>query len=418
VRSRLVALLGLMLAGAACQWLVTLDADGPTLTPREAGVVEAGLADPCGPVPPPPIDVPDGGPDAALDIVLAATYFGYDNVGREGILCAESSLDIDGLDSGPPDCTPLACQPAAAGKNSAACDGPWGADNAFEAILKDLSLALGQSKDTLTALAPTVAISRGVLNFLVELQDYNGTPNDDNVNVLVWTSSGITGLDLPTTLEYQQIVTLPEVWDGGDPSTEWTIDDRSVRSDGALIFPKITSTGYVKDGLFIVPHLGQLMLPPLVGSPIQVTDASMSGKLFLQDGRWRLIDGRIAARIENRRLLDIVGASKLTGAGQLCDPGSDLYAVLRSELCSSLDLPPDGGAADPTVTCGAMSGGFAIDSIETKITYQAGTVAGFKKVLTGPSRFHGKPPCADGGTVFCDDCTWAASRRCPPEPLQ
>jgi hypothetical protein len=419
VRSRLVALLGLALGGAACQWLVTLDADGPALVQREAGGAEAGPTDPCGAIPPPPDNVSDAGSDADLDITLAATYFGYDNVGREDFLCAQSGLDLDGLNSSAADCTPFACQPLAGSeKNRARCDGPNGADNAFASILKDLSAVLAQNNSTLNQLAPALTITRGVMNFLIELRGYNGTPNDDRVDIDVWTASGITGMQQPASFEIQDLEKLEETWDGGDPNTEWTVDSRSVKTDGTkLVIPKVVARGYVADGILVAPHMGQITLPPFVGSPVQVNDAELTGKLFQKDGRWQLVEGRVAARVESGRLLNILGATKATDSAQMCDPGSALYPLLRQELCTSLDLPPDGGAVDAGVPCGAISAGFAISFIESKITYQE--TNGFRAPVTGTSRFHGRPACPDdAGTVFCDDCSWAQASRCPPDPLQ
>jgi hypothetical protein len=393
---------------------VPLHAEGPPKGENEAGI-DAGPADPCGPVPPRPPPAADADVDGTV-IVLAAYFWGYDDGGQD-FLCKESGLNLDGLDSPPPDCAPVACSslPGGPAKNVAGCDGPNGSDDALAAVISQLSDGLAQDPNTLKAFAPTLALERGVLNLLFQIRGYNGTPSDDDIELAVWTSSGITGLAQPTSFEYQDLQGLPPRWDGGQ-DVEWTIDERSAKLDGELVLPKIVAHGYVTDGILVVPSTGPLSLPPLVGTPIGVQDGILMGRLFREAGRWQLTDGRLATRVESAEFLNVVGASRLTSNGQLCSPASALYALLRADVCASLDLPADGGAPDAATRCGALSLAFTIASVESKIATRTGA-EGLQTFVTGKSGFHGRPPCEDdAGTIWCDDCAWPSASRCPPPP--
>jgi hypothetical protein len=401
-----------LLALAACQWLVPLRGEPPESP--DAGI-DAGATDPCGPIvlTPPSPSVPDDA--GGSPIVLGLYLWDYKKSDGQGSLCAEPGFNLDGLDTALPSCTPVSCSLPPGASATDACDDAEGRDDALATILDLMSTALSGGTESTQTFNPTVALQRGVMNLIIEVRNYGGGRDDPSVEVALWLSSGIAGVGQPDTLKYDALQAMPALWDGGQ-DVEWMIDETSVIRQGEwFVTPKVLSKGYVRDGVLVVPSTGPMELPSLSGSPLALRDAVFMGRLFQHEGRWTLTQGRIGATFDNASFLGLFGASRFASPEQLCERSNKkLYDLLRGSICSSLDLPPDGGAPNAAVPCGSLSAAFSVAAAETKIAYRTGGPNGVRVPLTGVSGgLHRTPPCPDDAGIWCDDCAWPAPRRCP-----
>ena len=368
---RALAAVGALGVAASCTLLNPLDeySGGPMDATSEE------TPDTRPPPPPPPVEAavdalpacepllpptrPPAGDPTALSFLLAGVTLDY---GRAG-----EGYDLDGLCTcpGAPACT-LAANP------SPACDSPRGVDNVLGPLLTS-TLALFPGRGEYTG---TDYIKAGSQNILVQLQGYNGTDNDDAVQVGVLASPGILG-------RTDAGGPIPKL-DGTDT---WLVEDDSVVGTSST-FPfeaRIEDrTAYVRDGVLVAT----LDVDLRVGLfRARAKEAKLVGKLFREGSRMHLRDAFLAGRV--------LAADLLTGLEVLRSPltlqplcrQEPLYLEAKRRICEAMDLPGTRADDGRGVPCRAISLALRFSAI----TATAGPV-----VSAAQPR-----PC---GTDWFDDC--------------
>lgn len=331
------------------------EASSPPPPPVEAAVDALPACEPVlTPTRPPPGDT------KALSFLLAGDTLDYGRVGE--------GYDLDGL------CTcPGAAACTVTANPSPACDGPRGVDNVLGPLLTS-TLALFPGRGEYTG---TDYIKAGSQNILIQLQGYNGTDNDDAVQVGVLASPGILGRTDAGTGPIPKL-------DGTDT---WLVEDDSVVGTSTT-FPfeaRIEDrTAYVRDGV-LVATLDVDLRAGLFRA--RAKEAKLVGKLFREGSRMHLRDAIISGRV--------LAADLLTGLEVLRSPltleplcrEQPLYLEAKRRICENLDLAgsrADDGRGGP---CRAISLALRFSAITA---------------LAGPVVSAAQPrPC---GTDWFDDC--------------
>jgi hypothetical protein len=192
------------------------------------------------------------------------------------------------------------------------CDQARGVDNAGGAFLEDLFRLTG-SKKTLTE-----RLRGGSSALGLRLRNYDGTPNDTNVEAMVIPLVGI-GNDIPPK------------WDGTDerlPNEYWLVNK------DPLVSKIFDPNAYVRNGVLVMNFSGDFPISDLV---LKLTDAKIVGKL--EGGR--LVEGHLLGRITGndtlRALSRFPNPSKADSG--TCD--GLIFDTLRDRICKSRDLPAD-----------------------------------------------------------------------------
>lgn len=357
-----IALVGgaLVTAAAACQLVVPLAAapteatdaapDGPEGPARIASLVSC--------TDPNDVPAPTEGQGGAMTIDLAFSTISTSPDAGPG-LCPTPGVNLDGLttclgeDGGqvsptcPPDKPHCRWGPACSKQTrpgDVSCDDVGGVDNAFSAVLRRSPFAVIPKFDA-RQVDPNVVLRTGVANVLIRLSGYNGTPNDPDVTVAFFVSSGVD--ETTTPMLPKEFDGGPEYlrvrWDGESRRT-WFIDPTSLAEPTARI-PRYSTSGFVRDGVLVVT--ATTMVVPF-GLSLVISDARMVADLRRAGDDWILRNGMVGGRIS---IADLVHA---------LDPlqfflGESLTSVCDSELlrgqllklfCQAADLSSDGGACD------------------------------------------------------------------------
>jgi hypothetical protein len=252
--------------------------------------------------------------------------------------CVAESTCTPASDPNPPKSDPRACD-AVEGKPNG------GIDNAFAVIIRDLAATNSDyGSSGLSDLAAT-----GFWNVLVRVSNYNGEPNDDDVQIAFYTTTGLAPSTGTGGAGGSSSVPL---WDGND---DWTVT-RDCLADGiSLDAPKaIADVAYVSDGVLVgkFDDLDDRVALDVAGAlRVELGYGLFSAKLEgtkLEDGVlggiWTMAD---AFRSLATLSLDL----PVLGSVKICnDPGdSSTYAIyqqVRSSLCAARDSSLSPLAAD------------------------------------------------------------------------
>lgn len=392
-----LALVLASVAGAlvACQIVAGLEMQtlvDPAVT--EAGPAEAGVLDPCSPEVPPPRQAA-GGRDVE-PVTFAIQFFDISTTvkGDTERLCDSAAIDLDGLDTcgptGLPDggtapignsCTPL----------DDVCDSEGGGDSALQAIATATIGSKPSEEDD-----PNVQIRAGQLGVLLELTNYNGAPNDQQVSVSLIQSVGVA---LPDG-------GLPEPDGGGaTPTFDETKDLWVPRAESFFdTTPRYAVTdAYVVSGLLVARFSSPNEPITFGGSATNLfaDEVVLTAKIVPDaDGRPARLDlGRLALRVPSRSVFDYA-AGRLVGGESVCDDtttGAQLRALVGRLVCSGLDLP--GGKSPPRTTklCDAISyaaGFYATRARRSERTVKSNEDAGAMRTSCPPN-IKWPPRCED-----------------------
>jgi len=277
-----------------------------------------------------------------------------DTTTRTSALFAASTLELGGEKDGydlDGQCTcpgPGACSPRAQ-TAATPCDGEGGLDNVLgpetQAALSVLPL-----EEEGRATSGTDYIKRGRNTFFIEIKGYNGTPNDDEVQVGVFASGGLEGLP-PRDAGVDAGPDSGPRFDGNDT---WTVDRDSVIGQGPFQARIEDAKAYVRDGLLVA----QLDLDLSVGLlRAKAKESILSAKIVKDGARLRLEDGIVAGRLKSGDLL--VAFEKMrsplsTSNAHLCR--DDLvYQEAKRRICAALDVATTRADDSKGVKCGAIS---------------------------------------------------------------
>jgi hypothetical protein len=243
------------------------------------------------------------------------------------------------------------------------CDDPGtGRDHALNTMLASFKGYLPQFQES----SLNQFLAAGDFGLVIEVDNYNGQPNDPDVDVSIFNGLGLAN-------------------DAGAPTGKndaWLVEGSSNNT------PLYRISGYVADNVLAAKFVTigsvdafslRLRVPALSGSGlvtarITFTEAWVSAKISVQSGKLTLTTGQLGGTVSFDHGMDLVRAFGCTD--ELRDTG-------RQQLCANADL------ADTSGACNVLSFAMGFQAVPATIAaYQLPTD------LT---------PCADAGTV--NDCT-------------
>jgi hypothetical protein len=262
------------------------------------------------------------------------------------------------------------------------CDGPLGRDNAVARLFDDLSAF----SENVSSTNITANLNGGEWGLLLRVSEYNGQPNDDDVTVALLTSGG---RDEDTCLADQT----PK-WDGTDA---WPVSAAALYPDEAagggggsgggggaagnggagggcsglsgfdIDAPKWVDTGsYVTDGFLVssLPNVGVLLKSSGQTLSIRLVAGTISGRLELEDGAWRVTDGHLAGRWPMSDALVAGGKLDTSVDGGVCTD-NQVYQLIKNRICTLADISSE--LPSPTTPCDSLSFGMAFDAYAARI---------------------------------------------------
>jgi hypothetical protein len=296
---------------------------------------------------------------------------------------------------GPPSCV----QAAGTVEN---CDDEAGRDHTGLELFRKLGMTAQAGNATANE-----AMRTGQYGLVVEMTGYNGTPNDTQVTVAIYASSGVLGTGDGGTTQLQH--------DGTD---KWTLDPRylqfgtslmSVNADceaNTLCTPIFADVNaYVTKGVLVASY-GDVPITfggraNIGGAVMDLSNAYLVGTLSAvslpsNGTSWAIVDGSISGRWGSAKLLSnmatIVDPTQDSGA-YLC--GSNVnYGLLKGYICSLQDIPSDLSHDNMGASCDAISMAFGFTAEPARLGVVAPLPATPAGCTSGP----------DGGIPFHDVC--------------
>lgn len=372
---RFLFTLGCLSTVAACTLFNSLDEYGPGQGRADASTDGPGTtpgtdADTCQHARPPGRPAKNGSADSArLVFAIDALYVGLPpNPGN-----ATVGYDLDNVCTCP---GPASCNAAPKKTNTANnCDGENGVDNSGAELIQTITLAAGSDGN------PNAAISEGRSGLLIQLAGYNGTPDDDDLQLTFFATSG-TELD-------GEGKRIPPVHDGND---SWTVRRDSLfggNGDGPnYIGANRDDHAYVANGTLVAHvdfplsfgNIDAILKETVITARIEGTGAST-----------KLLDGRFVGRWRSSDLLTALDSvpDPLVPGGGVCG-SSALYQQLKGEICAAVDLRGTASedSQQPLLNC---------DALGMVMSFTAGTA----KLGTPSDR---TPPVHFCGAGYTDSC--------------
>ena len=210
-------------------------------------------------------------------------------------------------------------------------DGPQGRDNSLLASLSKV--------DAGTALLNSVlagGINGGFLTTLLRIRDYDGMPNDGNIEVALFAVTLGTG-DLDTEGHKPgwngQDAWKPFVgWTGTpDPSEVGPQVDAGCPPD-SVTAKYVSDRAYVVNGV-LVAHFRRLLLP----TTYLFSDVTIQATIDDGGGQWSLHDGVFEGRLAVDQILPGLDYVSGTDGNLLCTDSMDFLAVKRT-ICALADI--------------------------------------------------------------------------------
>jgi hypothetical protein len=325
----------------------------------------------------PAADDPSDAGDQSFVVALHTLDFG---LSLEAGATATLGYDLDGVftccaDGGE------SCKGAVPGAMH--CDDPGGRDDSAGRLLRSLASLNSQFNDT----AVSQRLQQGVYSVLLQVLHYNGQRDDTQVTAALYAADGLAAAgDAAPGLAK---------WDGTDV---WTIDSAFVLTPDAppIIPTHFDGNAYVAGGTLVV-HVD---FPVSLGSAgsgdltLSLTSGVITADVLpAKPGTYRLANGQIAGRWNNRQLLSAIQSLALPanlGTGNICY-GTAEYAFVKQEVCLYADIMTDPASDNTGAMCDAISIGFGFTA----------DPAIMGKVVPSATN----PDSCDGGASIPDDCT-------------
>lgn len=351
-------------AALACQILadVTLpDRPTPTTPAEDAASSDAGPS--ANPVPfacseelldAAPTNV--GGGALTLDFVMSTVRYNT-NEEAGARFCPYAGFDLDHKQTcaqpvatcPPGDAAACAWGPScnnALGDPKLQCDLPGGIDNAFQNIDRGIGLLLtGTNQFDVDGI-----FAHGLGNIVLRLSGYNGLPDDDDVGMGLFASSGLASTvePLPDAAGPDGAPLPEDRWDQRS-LREWYVDPDSVSNPSGPppFVPKyFADSARVVHGV-LVAHSALTPAPFALSLNSTMRDTTFTAEVRrLDDGQWILTRGRIGGRMRMLDLLQTLAStpySAPTGGTQTLCASSSLPQAVQF-LCGLADLgTPLGG---------------------------------------------------------------------------
>lgn len=332
---------------------------------------------------PPAKDDPSTGPD--LDFVVAASYFRVVTGGKATQPVSPTGLDLDGVCTcpGPPTCTP----PSSKG----ICDLDGGADDNGGVFFAQYAML---DPSGFSDMGLSTGVTLGANGLLYRIRGYNGMPNDTQVTVVAYQSSGIHDPDggavvAPALDGTDRWTVAPNSLLGGD-----SVDGGATcEGNDSVCLPVFFDTkAYVVNGT-LVAHIDHPFFLGFAVSRVQVqlSDSVIIAPLVASGQTFKVEDGSISGRWSTTKFLTALQSvsDPLMGTGPdgLCGD-SGTYQNIKTGVCATADI-----MADPTKDLT----GVACDAFSMQVTFRA------VPAHLGPVAAQGKlrTPC---GATYEDHC--------------
>jgi hypothetical protein len=303
--------------------------------------------------PPPPPSNPEstGGDDPKYDILIAV---------RRVIPTAESSqigYDIDGV------CTcevdPESCA-VRKGTTSPHCDFDGGRDNALTELLKAIQPILQFDILDYT----NERIRTAAVGFLFRVQNYNGRPDDVEVDITAYGSLGPAVVDTAQDAGYAKYY--PSFEDGGVDT--WSLDRSTLENEASLI-PKVKGKAYVSGGVLVISSLESLELPLISDAKTRFNGGVITGRIQLapngQQGAPPKLDNlQLAGRWHTTDLLTTLARTEdpRSPPKGLCEDTT--FALLaKGFVCPRADVASFPVSDNKNAPCEAVSVGLGFEMV-------------------------------------------------------
>ncbi len=297
----------------------------------------------------PAADDPSSNPNQSFVVAVHTIDFGLDDAGASGLVGYDLDKVYTCCEAGPESCH-------AAVTGATHCDEPSGRDNSGGQLINSLALVDPNQFSTTTI---TQRLQDGTYSILLQVQDYNGQPNDTQVTAALYGSVGVES-------------DAGALWNGTD---QWLIDDSFVVApDASTLVPvDFDTTAYVSGGTLVI----HVTFPISLGNTnsdtftINLTAGVITGVLApAGNGTFSITQGNIAGRWNISQLLSSLQTVAVTGLGPLC-PGTSTYSFVKQEICKYADIMTDPLKDLTGTTCDALSLGIGF----TADPAQLGSVA-------------------------------------------
>jgi hypothetical protein len=275
-------------------------------------------------------------------------------------------FDLDNActcDGDKPSCTNPKALPGAPGTGSQ-CDRPGGVDNQASTLFSDAVIGLVLGENALRS-----AVAAGRFAPILQISDWNGTPDDSEIRVDFFSgverrggiSSTDAGMDAGTNNGGRDASGEDASIEGGKTGEleGWTIHREGVVAEGGA-FASLTNfgKGYVTQGRLVVesnssyPILFRTQFgdkpTDIRTSQILLVAPTLVAEIRKTANGVTLTNGVIAAR------WSLQGALRLVAAQSDCK-ASPVYDSFRAQLCSAADIRLATSPLDPSAACDAIS---------------------------------------------------------------
>ncbi len=271
------------------------------------------------------------------------------------------------------------------------CDEKGGRDNAAQALLQIVETLPGLNEAALNQ-----QLSSGKYGLVFAVSQWNGQPNDTQVNISLFVSNGLTPDDAGTVGPVK-----------GDGSDVWLLSSGSLLGGDSLAGvdcgngnPQCSpvyydDNAYVTGGTIVGSVDFQIALG---GSGSGTVNVNLTGSVVLATlvssaGGWSLANGTIAGRWATSKLLSSLAAldDPLKSGSYLCgDDGT--YGIVKNDICNAMDIAADPNLDQTGAPCDAISVSLGF----TANPAQMGVVTTKGQPFTGCT--------SDAGVPFHDQC--------------
>jgi hypothetical protein len=260
------------------------------------------------------------------------------------------------------------------------CDPNGGIDNKLGTALQEIPAA-AQFVDPAQL---RQHFAQGQSNVIFDVTGYNGTANDDSVDVYLIRSTGT-----PKAGDTGDTHSVPK-FNGAD-AFDCVVDDVAACSSAGIVPALSPQRGYVRDQLLVVPDVS-FTLSVVAGYPIRGhgvlqarIEAFAAGAASEQ--RYALRDGIVAGALPVSDLVTAIALIELSPGVPLCSDPS-IMSFIETQLCLARDstfAPAPGGDG---ASCDAVSAAFSFEAVPF--------------VPHDPAPLPPGTPCAAAAALKCD----------------
>ncbi len=287
---------------------------------------------------------------------VSASASGRDRIGDLDGLCTCDSRP--GAKAGP------GCRLKAS--NPISCDGVGGRDEGSKRLVRAFAVV---APDAGTDVAYENAARSGVSAVLIEVADYNGTPNDPSVTVSFFAGAGLsppTACDGGTVGDAgaNEAGAPNPAWGGCDV---WRLQAQSLIVDRSPIV--FTKKAWVNDGV-LVASFEDVAVPLRIGwVDLSLNGAIVTARLASDSGAKvnTREDGVIAGRALGSDFIRVYAEQDIFGVGALCE-SAQAMSILAERFCPEQDLSSSKGAEASCDSIAVTFGFSATQALKGPIT--------------------------------------------------